>query len=66
MANANLERTYEEHPELAPSVAQRRADKLREVAAAIEDAENSAVVSDYMKKEAAAAQACEDKILAMK
>lgn len=66
MANAYLERTYVEHPELAPSIAQRRADQLRAAADAIEDAENSAIVSDYMKKQAAAAQACKDKILAMK
>ena len=50
MANAYLERTYVEHPELAPSIAQRRADQLRAAADAIEDAENSAIVSDYMRK----------------
>lgn len=66
IANAGLEKMYVQHPELAPSPAQRRAEQLRALADAVEDAENSAIVSDYMRKQAAGAQACEAKILDMR
>ena len=65
-AKARLDAMYEKYPQLAPSAATLHAEHLRATASAIEEAESDQLVSDHVHKQAALAQACEAKILAMR
>ena len=59
-----MEQIYAKYPSLGPSPAQRRADKLRDIADAIEENESDRIVSDFFREEAIAARRCEAAISA--